>query len=101
MDLMDDIGSQSLPPDAPDQSVASWLRQQGASERMLAIAEACYANDFGCSLEDLGLRECIIENQRWEAGEPVASPEVKALSSNASMACRAGAMWMVCQHEPV
>ena len=68
MELMDNIGSHRLAPGAPDESVASWLRQQGATPRMLAIAEACYANDFGCSLEDLGLRESITENQLWEAG---------------------------------
>ena len=68
MELMDGIGSHSLAADAPDQSVAAWLRQKGANKRMLAMAEACYANDFGCSLEDLGLRECIVENQLWEAG---------------------------------
>ena len=32
------------------------------------VAEACYANDFGCSLEQLGLGEMITENQRWDSG---------------------------------
>lgn len=41
---------------------------QGASKRMIAIAEACYANDFGCSLDQLGLSEMITENQRWDSG---------------------------------
>ena len=35
---------------------------------MVAIAEACYANDFGCSLDQLGLHEMITENQRWDSG---------------------------------
>ena len=35
---------------------------------MIAIAEACYANDFGCSLDQLGLCEMITENQRWDSG---------------------------------
>ncbi len=34
----------------------------------MAIAEACYANDFGCSLNQLGLSEMITENQRWDSG---------------------------------
>ncbi len=42
---------------------------QGASRRMMAIAEACYANDFGCSLDQLGLCEMITENQRWDSGD--------------------------------
>ena len=37
---------------------------------MVAIAEACYANDFGCSLDQLGLHEMITENQRWDSGAP-------------------------------
>ena len=74
MELMDGIGSHALAADAPDESVATWLRHKGANEHMLAIAEACYANDFGCSLEDLGLRECIIENQLWEAGGHPCTP---------------------------
>ena len=36
---------------------------------MVAIADACYANDFGCSIEQLGLRELILENRNWESGE--------------------------------
>ncbi len=41
---------------------------QGASARALAAAEACYANDFGCGLAQLGLRELIVENRSWDAG---------------------------------
>ena len=37
---------------------------QGASERMVAAAEACYANDNAASLAQLGLTEMIEEN-RW------------------------------------
>ena len=65
---MDNIGSCSAPDPGLDVSVADWLRGQGASQHMLDLADACYANDFGCSLEDLGLRETILENQRWDAG---------------------------------
>jgi hypothetical protein len=32
---------------------------------MLAVADSCYANDFGCSLSQLGLREMVEENRRW------------------------------------
>lgn len=30
---------------------------------------AIYANDFGCSLEQLGVRECIQEAQQWIYGD--------------------------------
>lgn len=64
--LMSTIGWESLPDH--DISVAEFLRRKGASPHMLAIADACYANDFGCELEQLGLRETIIENRKWDAG---------------------------------
>ena len=96
-ELFGSVGSLQQP--EQDISAAQWLRQQGASERMLAgmlllcpsdhllatclsshpwlmlfilaaVAEACYANDFGCSLEQLGLGEMITENQRWDSGAP-------------------------------
>ena len=30
---------------------------------MLAVADACYANDFGCSLSQLGLTEMVEESR--------------------------------------
>ena len=53
---------------ATDISARQWLKGQGASPAMLDIAEACYANDFGCSLDQLGLTEMITESRRWDAG---------------------------------
>ena len=41
----------------------------------MAIAEACYANDFGCSLDQLGLCEMITENQRWDSGKLLVSAQ--------------------------
>ena len=51
---------------------AGALLPQGASARALAAAEACYANDFGCGLAQLGLRELITENRAWDAGASLA-----------------------------
>lgn len=31
---------------------------------MIAVADACYANDFACSLSQLGLTEMVEENRR-------------------------------------
>ena len=70
MDLLDSVGEAVQPQD--DVSARQWLVSQGAGDRMLAIADACHATDFGCSIDDLGLREMIIENQRWDSGD--ASP---------------------------
>jgi hypothetical protein len=30
----------------------------------MEVADACYANDFGCSVQQLGLREMITENNK-------------------------------------
>jgi len=60
------VGAEPYPD--PDVSAADWLRGHGASTRMLAVADACYANDFGCSLDQLGLREMITESRRWDSG---------------------------------
>jgi hypothetical protein len=44
------------------------MRSKGCTPRQMAVADACYANDFGCSLEQLGLREMIEENRCWNSG---------------------------------
>ena len=64
--LFAEVGQESYP--ATDVSAEEWLRSKGANEQMLAIADACYANDFGCSLQQLGLREMITENRKWDSG---------------------------------
>ncbi|KAK9856419.1 hypothetical protein WJX84_007168 [Apatococcus fuscideae] len=65
--LFMDVGGMDYP--AVDISARQWLEGQGASPAMLDIAEACYANDFGCSLDQLGLTEMITESRRWDAGD--------------------------------
>ena len=40
---------------------------QGANDKMIAAADACYANDWGCSVHQLGLRELITEARRTDA----------------------------------
>lgn len=64
--LFSEVGSESYP--ETDISGEQWLRNKGVSHKVLAIADACYANDFGCSLHQLGLRELITENQKWDSG---------------------------------
>lgn len=71
LDIFSKIGREPIP--AEDRTAEEWLRNQGANERMLAIADACIANDFGCGLSELGLREAILENQRWDSGKPYAA----------------------------
>lgn len=60
----DDVGDEASPPAGQDVSAEQWLRSKGATPLQLEVADVCYANDFGCSLQQLGLREMITENQR-------------------------------------
>ena len=66
LDRFGSLGSMTQP--EVDISAEQWLRSSGASERMISIADACIANDFGCSIDQLGLREAILENQKWDVG---------------------------------
>ncbi|KAK3272903.1 hypothetical protein CYMTET_18830 [Cymbomonas tetramitiformis] len=45
------------------------MQKQGASERAIAIAEVCYANDMGASLRELGVKELQTEKEAWVYGE--------------------------------
>jgi monoamine oxidase len=64
------VGKEAYPAPGSDVSARDWLtRTHGATPRQAAIAEACYANDFGADLDGLGLTELITENRRWNAGE--------------------------------
>ncbi len=45
------------------------VRKMGANERHLEIAEVCYANDFGTSLNKMGLAEMKREKAGWIYGE--------------------------------
>lgn len=67
-DLFGDCGDEVLPPAGKDVSAEQWMRAKGCSERQIAVADACYANDFGCSLRQLGVREMIMENRNWDDG---------------------------------
>ncbi len=78
--LFADVGNEKYP--ETDISAEQWLRNKGASSKVLAIADACYANDFGCTLHQLGLREMITENRKWDSGMGLNSlPLITAICS--------------------
>lgn len=68
-ELFENVGDEAPPPPGRDVSAEEWLRSKGASELQLEVADVCYANDFGCDVRQLGLREMITENNRWDSGE--------------------------------
>lgn len=63
-EFFEDVGEEAPPPPGQDVPAEQWLRSKGATPLQLEVADVCYANDFGCSLQQLGLREMITENQR-------------------------------------
>ena len=73
--LLAAVGEVQPPPPGQDVSVEAWLKDQGVSDRGLAVADACFANDFGCALADLGLTETIAENTAWDAGDTYLVPD--------------------------
>jgi len=48
----------------PDMQCDDWLRAKGADADQLEVADVCYANDFGCSLHHLGVREMQVSPRR-------------------------------------
>ncbi|KXZ54086.1 hypothetical protein GPECTOR_5g191 [Gonium pectorale] len=68
-DLFGDCGDLPHPPPGADQSAEEFMKAHGFTARQVAVAEACYANDFACSLRQLGMRETIEENRKWDSGE--------------------------------
>ena len=53
-----------------DCTALEWLTDRvKASKRVVAVAENVYANDFGCSLSTMGLRETAVEQREWCHGE--------------------------------
>lgn len=68
-DIFESASSEVHPPPGQDISGIDWMRSKGASKRMIAAADASYANDFCCSLEQLGLRELIEEGRGWRYRE--------------------------------
>jgi hypothetical protein len=63
-ELFENVGDEAPPPAGRDVSAEQWLRSKGATELQMEVADVCYANDFGCSVQQLGLREMITENNK-------------------------------------
>lgn len=74
--LFASVGDTTYPADGDDISARAWMQGAGCgSTRRAAIAEACYANDFGASLDALGLTELITESRLWDSGETYLVPD--------------------------
>ncbi|XP_024537108.1 lysine-specific histone demethylase 1B isoform X1 [Selaginella moellendorffii] len=54
---------------SPDICMDEFLRRNKVSNTVVQLAESIYANDFGCSLHQLGVGECIEEARQWIYGD--------------------------------
>lgn len=52
-----------------DGSLLQYFTGCGLSSRVLDLADAIFANDYGSDMSDTGLREVIVEQRRWCHGE--------------------------------
>ena len=53
-----------------DVTALEWLRDiVQCSDKVLALAESIYANDFGTSLALMGMQEAVVEQRGWNYGE--------------------------------
>ena len=53
-----------------DCTALEWLTNRvKANQKIINLAESVYANDFGCSLSTMGMRETSIEQNCWRHGE--------------------------------
>jgi monoamine oxidase len=52
-----------------ERSLLQFLTEHGVGSRVLDMANAVYANDYGADLSDIGLRETIAEQRAWSHGE--------------------------------
>lgn len=60
---------ESRPQDLREQSVLSWLVARGVPSRVLDLADAIYANDYGTDLSSLSVQEVCQEQHCWGYGE--------------------------------
>jgi hypothetical protein len=65
-DLFNTCAGEAKPPPGAgrDVSAAAWLKSKGATDKMVAVADACHANDYCGPLDQIGLREMIEEDRR-------------------------------------
>jgi len=52
-----------------DSSILEYLRRRGEPQDIIDIAESCYANDFGTSLDKMGVFEISEEARHWSYDE--------------------------------
>lgn len=58
-----------LAADPPEQSLLQYFTAQGLSSRVVDLADAIFANDYGADASDVGLREVVHEQRHWAHGE--------------------------------
>ena len=52
-----------------ERSLLQYFTEQNVTSRFLDVADAIFANDYGADMSQIGLKETIIEQQKWNYGE--------------------------------
>jgi monoamine oxidase len=52
-----------------EQSLLEHFASRGVASRVIDVADAVYANDYGADMSSIGLREVIVEQRAWAHGE--------------------------------
>lgn len=67
-DVYDNIEEEDLET-TKERSLLQYFTEKNVSSRVLDVADAIFANDYGAEMSQIGLKETIIEQQRWNYGE--------------------------------
>lgn len=53
----------------PEETLLQYMARMGTPSRVLDMADAIFANDYGAEMSKIGLRETAHEQQQWNYGE--------------------------------
>ena len=53
----------------PDESLLQYMARMGTSSRLIDMADAIFANDYGNEASKIGLKEVVHEQDSWKYGE--------------------------------
>ena len=68
-EAFEELGEDEEVAKLPEQSLLQFFVSKGLSSRVLDLADAIFANDYGADASDVGLHEVIHEQRCWNHGE--------------------------------
>ncbi|KAL1530334.1 hypothetical protein AB1Y20_001243 [Prymnesium parvum] len=73
-DSFERLAEMDVPPASPagegeEQTLLQYFASCGLSSRVLDLADAIFANDYGADMSDVGLHDVVHEQRNWKYGE--------------------------------